>query len=1037
MREQLARDLIGEQLEALQLEASYTVQDISPERQSLTSVVVGDPRNPDLTAERVEISLAYGMGIPKIGRIKLVKPRLYGTYRDGRLSFGALDTVLFAESEGPVGLPEWDIELVEGRGLIESDYGDIGLKAEGSGPLNNGFKGVVAAIAPKVELGGCEVDRASMFGDISTRSGRIAFRGPLRVSKLECTSNKMALHSFRYEPDVEISADFDSIGFDGVFAAGRLQSEGASSSGASGPLRLSYSAGQFDAAFSPIVLDIVSGQIRASAAKFDGTLRADSDFVNAELRLNAKAEGLAPTQPFVDSLTNASLVVDGTLLQPLLAKIVSALDANLRDAKIEASMVARRSSGALSVVIPQAEMTGRSGQILSATRLQYAQNGVRTPRFSGNFRVGGADLPPLVGRMEVVGVGQSLFRIKMPEYVAGNSSVAIPEMLVTQNAAGVLRFSGSIEASGPLPGGVARGLRMPVSGVWSASSGLSLWNACTQIGFDRLTVANLELSSRDVTLCPVHGRSIVSHDARGLRIAAGMPSLNVSGSLAGTPIRISSGPVGFAYPGAASAKELNISLGPAGEASRFEVSDVRARIEEGIAGSFSGADIGLFSVPIDLQQSSGEWAYRDGVLTIADGQFTLADRAEQPRYAPLVARGASLSLEDNAIRASADLREPASDRIVSSATIQHNLGSGIGLAKLRVDGLTFDDTLQPDQLTEYIKGVAANVRGTIHGAGRIDWNSDAVTSYGAFTSDSLDFAAVFGPVKGASGTVEFTDLLSLTTAPDQRIKVASVNPGIEATDGEIGFRLTDGQYLGVTGGKWPFMGGTLTLRPVDLNLSVAEERRYVLVVEGLDSAMFVANMELSNLAATGVFDGELPIVFDALGFGQIEGGALKSRGGGNVSYVGELTYEDLSPIANYAFNMLKSLDYRAMTIGIEGPLTGDIVTQLEIEGVRQGLGTEQNFITRQLANVPIQFNVNVKAPFYSLFGELRWLYDPSAVRDPRTTGQFSTENGRLIRSQAPSPPIPSEPILPDAMPNPSPNRPDESAIQYSDSEEMP
>src|SRR5205085_5988860 len=131
-----------------------------------------------------------------------------------------------------------------------------------------------------------------------------------------------------------------------------------------------------------------------------------------------------------------------------------------------------------------------------------------------------------------------------------------------------------------------------------------------------------------------------------------------------------------------------------------------------------------------------------------------------------------------------------------------------------------------------------------------------------FSSEALDFAAVFGPVKGASGTVEFTDLLGLTTAPNQRIKVKTINLGIEVEDGELVFELRGGQVLAVQGATWPFMGGTLTLRPVTLNLGAHEERRYVLEVVGLDAAKFVERMHLENISATGIFDGTLPLVFD-------------------------------------------------------------------------------------------------------------------------------------------------------------------------------
>ena len=47
-------------------------------------------------------------------------------------------------------------------------------------------------------------------------------------------------------------------------------------------------------------------------------------------------------------------------------------------------------------------------------------------------------------------------------------------------------------------------------------------------------------------------------------------------------------------------------------------------------------------------------------------------------------------------------------------------------------------------------------------------------------------------------------------------------------------RVRNGEVLALTGGTWPFMGGTLTMRPVELRIGAAEERRYVLEIEGLE-----------------------------------------------------------------------------------------------------------------------------------------------------------------------------------------------------------
>ena len=391
-------------------------------------------------------------------------------------------------------------------------------------------------------------------------------------------------------------------------------------------------------------------------------------------------------------------------------------------------------------------------------------------------------------------------------------------------------------------------------------------------------------------------------------------------------------------------------------------------------------------MPLDLKDVSGQWRYIDGALRLSNGSLRLEDREQLDRFQPVIARDATLSLVDNTITAEALFREPASDREVVRAVIRHDLGTGNGNADLIADAVVFDERMQPDTLTRLALGVVANATGVVRGTGRIVWDAAGVRSTGRFSTDALDFAAAFGPVTGLSGTMVFTDLLGLVTAPGQTLQVKTINPGIEVNDGVITYRLAPGNVLDVAGGNWPFMGGTLRLEPVSLELGSDAPMRYVLTIEGLDAALFLQRLELGNLAATGTFDGRMPLVFDQDG-GRIESGFLDSRPpGGNVAYVGELTYKDLSTMANFAFDALRSVDYRQMRIDLDGSLEGELVTRVTFDGISQGEGTSSNFITRRIAKLPIRFRVNVRAPFMQLITSVRSLYDREYIRDPRTLG---------------------------------------------------
>ncbi len=1029
-REDIAQTLITDYFEDQNVPATYTIEKIAAQEQVLTDIVIGDPARPDLTIERLELSLTARLGLPAITRLRVTRPRLYGSIADGQLSFGSLDPLIFTGGDEPFEFPDIELTVVDGRGRIASDAGAIGLKLTGNGHLRGGFTGELAALAPALQLEGCQIQRTSLYGEISIDAERPRFAGPLRFDSMGCDSLGLSVQGTGANVALRFDRNLEDFEGEAQLSAHALTLAGNQIGSIGGEGAFSWRDAALRARYDVHGNNVNTQFAAANRLSLAGDLRADSGFANVSMDGEITGDAITPGPTITSGLVSAQSSAAGTLLEPLLAKFVTSLLAETRSSTLSASFTARRDeSEAMALVLPEARWTGTSGaSLLSLSRMRFSFGAEDLPQFDGNFATGGANLPRITGRMEQEGGGALALLLAMQNYRAGDAQLAIPRMTITPEAGNRFAIEGIAMASGAIPGGAIAGLTLPLDGTVSRTGAIAMWDGCRRVSFDRLSLADFTLDGQTLALCPAGEGAILRSGADGLRLDAVTQRLDLAARYGDSPLSIRSGPLALSYPGSITVPDLAIALGTGADATRLSASNVTADLaSETLQGRFAGTQIVLPAIPLDIAQASGAWRFADGVLQIDEGAFTVSDRSQPARFEPLVAQGAAVNFADGVISAEAVLREPFTKAEVVAVDLVHDLSIAVGHANLTVRGLTFTDDLQPFDLTQNARGVVANVDGTVTGTGRIDWNGEEVTSTGAFSSDRIDFAAAFGPVKGASGTVKFTDLIGLTTAPNQRIALAAINPGIEVNDGEVGISIEGGTLVRFEGGRWPLLGGTMIMRPVDINVGAIEERTYLIEIQGLEANLFIERMELNNLSANGVFDGTIPIIFDADGNGRLEAGRLVSRApGGNLAYVGELTYEDLGTFGNYAFGALRDMRYDRMEIQMDGPLTGELVTKVRFEGIGQGETAQSNFITRQIAKLPIELRINIRAPFYQLISSTRSLYDPSAVRDPRALGLVSDDGTQFLPAD-PTKDAPNQPRAEDELRN-------EPEIQPSESE---
>ncbi|TXC73017.1 hypothetical protein FSB78_17725 [Sphingomonas ginsenosidivorax] len=977
-RRPIAEGFIDRELTEAGVPARYGISDFGLAGQRLTNVMLGDPANPDLVADWVETRTGIGLSGPYLVGVRAGHVRLRGRLVDGRVSLGAIDRLLPAPSGKPFALPALDVDVADARMRLETPQGLVGLKLSGSGVLNDGFRGSLAAVSDALAIGGCAASRLTAAVRLRVDGDKPSIAGPVRAARIGCGTAQVS--GVATTVDLGLSAALDRWRGTARLATGAARAPGVASGGVRGTIAFDGSA-----AATGGTLDLTAAGVQAQAGRAAQLQLAGAYRLDAETRFdgNVRASGAAVAPAVVGRVTALSASGAGTPVAPLAEAATRALAAAARDFGGDGAVAFRLRSGKGLAVVSRLAIAARSGGRITVS----GGSGVTVGWPAGGVRIDtvvamrGGGLPE--GRISLAQprAGAAIHGVaRMAPYTAGGARLALTPMTFGATPGGATAIRTTATLSGRVGDDRVDDLSLPVTATWDGRARLVVNPACAPLALRRLAVSGLVLAPTRLTLCPVDGALVRVEQGRiggGIRVA----EATLSGRLGTTPIALTTTGAtlrladrGFVVDG------VGARIGMPDRQTRLDFARVEGRANaNGLGGRFAGGAGQIANVPLLLGGAEGDWALAGGVLSLT-GAMGVSDAATAARFKPLAARTVTLALANGTITAAGTLVEPISNTRVADVTLRHDLGAGAGRADLAVAGIAFaKGALQPDALTPLTYGVIADVNGSVSGEGHIAWTPAGVTSTGVFRTAGTDLAAAFGPVSGIATEIRFTDLLNLQSAPGQVATIATLNPGIPVSDGTIRYQTLPGARVQVEGGRWPFAGGALTLDPTLLDFSAPKERRMTFHIANMAADQFLQQFDFKNLNATGVFDGVLPMIFDDTG-GRIEGGDLKVRpGGGTIAYVGDLSQKDLGLWSNIAFQALKSLRYRSLSVGMNGPLAGEMVTDVRFAGVSQGAGAKSNFLIRRLQKLPFVFNIRIAAPFRGLLDSAQSFYDPKRL----------------------------------------------------------
>ena len=929
-------------------------------------VRLGPKAAPDLTARRIMIDFNWFAFRPLIAGVRLDDATLKVRADAGGISFGSLDRLI--PPDRSTRFPALRVDAANAAIAVLTPAGAIDARIDAAGQLDRDFRAVVRTAPVTLRWAGCNATIPAARFTLTTapRDFAVAGRGRLATATCRGASTPAAgwtlavaapLALTRLSAHVSLSAaraNAVSVALSGLELDAALEGPPAALHGhwtarlagvANGPDR----AGRTDAAGS---LQLAAG----GAAHVDATVAA---------------RGVQP-------VTLRALLPARAGLPTLAAKLVARADTALRRVDVGAHIDA--DVGRVTRVhVTDLAATGAADAVVRLTGGGITWTPDAT-MFDGRVTVRGGNLP-MVDLAATGTASGGHGQITIGPWRDGGDALALTAGRFDVIGGHTTAF-GTVRLSSGFGGGRVDGLTLPLGVAFDRLSEVAIGTGCVRVGFDQASIATTQLAATAATLCPSRPGPLATLHENHVAAAITVDGLGTRGTADGRAFSASARRFALVIGGSLAAPEIAVSdvdIAAASDPWRGSAR-VSARVARPRSGwTMTGAISALRGVGPSVVASSGHgrWRLMNGVVTLGDADVAVADPGPTPAFNPLRLTGVNGRVANQTLTGRATV-ELATGARLATVTGAYDLAKRTGHAELS-SALTFAPALQPIDISGLARGLVANVAGKVTTAATLKIADKQVTGAGTVQLAGVALAtAALGPVTGIDGTIAFDDLASLHTPPHQTLHIAGLDPGVAIDDVSVRFQLLGRDAVASERLAWPFTGGGRTVRPTVLRADV-QHRTFTVDVDGLDAEQFLQRFQIKNLSATGKFDGALPLVFER-STGRIAGGALTARAnGGLLQYVGEVGQASMGAAGRLAFDALRRLRYRTLTLRLDGDLDGEIVTAIDFTGTNEVPLATGTRLPVRATGLPFKFGVTVRAPFRSLMGTAASFSDARAV----------------------------------------------------------
>lgn len=919
-RRAAARELLTGWLEKRGVQSEVEIERIELDG-LVARVRVGDPRNPDFSAERVEVDYvigarwsAQGLGLTP-SRVRLVRPVLKARWANGRLSLGSLDPVVEEFARRP---PRPDsrapLVLVEGgRVRLDTEYGRLAATADAR--IDNGRLIRLDARLPATRLRGRDISAQGLTGSATatTVGDRLKLRldvaaDAVSAKGLSVTGGRVSAVGDVAYPDlkrrrgdgravVTVDAAADAL------EMGSTRARGLAVNGA------------FDGATAGWVDAFrVSGasNLTLAADSWNGTGLTVSDLSGSVRRgrttVARDVGGLSWRHDGPASASAGRLAAGGAVFEGL-RLTSSALAVGGRD-------------GAAEILGPVA--FGARGFQLGDLRLEGVSG-----RAALDGRIEGAVLVQARGGLEAADGAWPLFGpsgredpadLAAMKQALGDFGLSAPGFHLTAGTSGTTVVLERPVAVRPRNGGVLTVVRMAGRPLFTAGPGEAGGGSLVLTAERGRGLPGLDVRVPEWRLTPdgftarLDGRAALDFDL----------FLGVTVETAGL-LTSARGRLTYAASDCAVVAVERLEL------DENDVTDVSGRfcpdgsplvvVQNGgwsARGRLQGVDADAPFLAMNFREAAGALRASGGAagvsLNARVDRAQVSDATTPRRFNPLIASGEAALANEN-WSGGFDLK--SGEMSIGRLDLTHDGRAGAGGVTIETPMLPFaEGGLQPAQLSPLVESfVQSPVTGSAQFSGRIAWTADGEgTSGGRLVVPGLDFVSPAGPVKGLKGQIDFTSLIPLVTAPGQRLTADRLESLTPLTDARIEFGI-DKAGVSVAAADIQVAGGVVRVEPFVLPLDPTQGFTGVIVLESVQLGELLAGSGFGDKASLdAVVSGRLPFTSTPGRGVRISGGSLRAVQPGRLS----IQREALSAVetggggAQVPPNTVQDMAYQAM-----------------------------------------------------------------------------------------------------------------------------